>query len=112
MKEYLEQYPDRLYFSVGEAAQALDVAPSLIRYWESEFPQLRPKKSRQGKRLFRREDMEMLEVIYQLVKVQGFTLEGARKRLAERPKGEMDRVALIRKLESVKGFLGELKELL
>lgn len=69
------------YFSIGEVAELLDVNPSLIRFWESEFPQIAPRKNKKGNRVFTQEDIEILKQIYFLVKVKKFTLEGAREKL-------------------------------
>lgn len=74
----------KIYYAIGEVARHLGVNPSLIRFWEKEFPQLKPKKNRRGDRLYTKKDIQLLEKIYQLVKVEGYTLEGARKHLSAR----------------------------
>lgn len=71
----------KLYYSIGEVSEMFDVSTSLIRYWESEFTFLRPKKNRKGDRQFTKKDIEYLEKIYTLVKERGFTLDGAKKEL-------------------------------
>ncbi|HMQ06951.1 MAG TPA: MerR family transcriptional regulator [Saprospiraceae bacterium] len=71
----------KLYYSIGEVSEMFDVSPSLIRYWESEFTHLRPKKNRKGDRQFTKKDIENLRRIYILVKERGFTLEGAKREL-------------------------------
>lgn len=68
----------KLYYTIGEVAQMFDVSTSLIRYWESEFSILRPKKNKKGNRLFTARDVRYLHIIYNLVKVKGYTLQGAR----------------------------------
>ncbi len=65
----------------------LDVNPSLLRFWEKQFKQIQPKTNARGKRAYRQEDIDVIRRIYDLVKVQGLTLEGARKALSAR-KGE------------------------
>ena len=65
----------------------LDVKPSLLRFWEKEFKQIQPKTNARGKRAYKQEDIDVIRRIYDLVKVQGLTLEGARKALKAR-KGE------------------------
>ncbi len=71
----------KLYYSIGEVSEMFDVSPSLIRYWESEFTHLRPKKNRKGDRQFTKKDIDNLRRIYILVKERGFTLEGAKREL-------------------------------
>lgn len=74
--------PDRLYYRIGEVARICGVATSVLRFWETQFPQLRPAKGGTGQRLYRRRELEMALRIHQLVHVQGFTLAGARQALA------------------------------
>jgi DNA-binding transcriptional MerR regulator len=73
--------PDKLYFKIGEVSQLVGVEPYVLRYWESEFPGLSPRKSNTGQRMFRRKDVEMLLNIKQLLYEKKFTIEGARKAL-------------------------------
>jgi DNA-binding transcriptional MerR regulator len=73
--------PDKLYFKIGEVSQLVGVEPYVLRYWESEFPGLSPRKSNSGQRMFRRKDVEMLLNIKQLLYEKKFTIEGARKAL-------------------------------
>lgn len=101
--------PDKLYYSIGEVAKAFDVNTSLIRYWEQEFPILRPKKNKKGNRYFTPEDVRNLEIIYHLVKEKGYTLDGARIALTTNSKIS-ETVSLINRLEFVKAELLKLKE--
>src|SRR5580692_10389789 len=73
--------PDKLFFRIGEVSQLVGVEPYVLRYWESEFPGLSPKKSNTGQRMFRRKDVEMLLSIKELLYDKKFTIEGARKAL-------------------------------
>jgi DNA-binding transcriptional MerR regulator len=77
--------PDRLYFKIGDVAVILGVAPSVLRFWESQFPQLKPGKSGTGQRLYRRKDVELALEIKRLVHDEGFTLAGARQALSAKP---------------------------
>ncbi|NUM51466.1 MAG: MerR family transcriptional regulator [Flavobacteriales bacterium] len=72
---------DKLYYTIGEVASMYKVKHSLIRFWEKEFAIIHLHKSSKGNRLFTKKDLEIFEKIYQLVKVQGYTLEGAKKAL-------------------------------
>ena len=74
--------PEKLYFRIGEVSQLTHTKPYVLRYWETEFPTLRPAKSPTGHRLYRRRDVEMVLEIRQLLYRQGFTIDGARKKLA------------------------------
>jgi len=73
--------PDKLYFRIGEVARLCDVPTYVLRFWQTEFPQLAPKKSSTGQRLFRRKDVEMALRIKQLLYEEGFTIAGARQQL-------------------------------
>jgi DNA-binding transcriptional MerR regulator len=75
--------PDKLYFKIGEVARLVGVQPYVLRYWESEFPLVRPNKTRSRHRLYRRRDVETLLEIKRLLHSERFTIEGARKRLKE-----------------------------
>jgi len=76
--------PDKLYFRIGEVSQLVGVEAYVLRYWESEFPALSPKKSSSGQRMFRRKDVELLLNIKHLLYDRKFTIEGARKALNDK----------------------------
>jgi DNA-binding transcriptional MerR regulator len=76
--------PDRLYFRIGEVSDITGVPPYVLRYWESEFPALQPKKSGGGQRLYRKRDVVMVLEIKKLLYQERYTVAGARRRLAER----------------------------
>lgn len=78
--------PNKLYFSISEVAEMTGVKPHVLRYWESEFPDLRPKKNRAGNRSYREKDIKMVMTIRDLLYQQGFTIQGARMQLKERPR--------------------------
>ncbi len=69
------------YYSIGEVAEMFEVSTSLIRFWETEFDIIQPKKNRKGDRLFTQKDIENIKLIYHLVKEQGYTLKGAKEHL-------------------------------
>ena len=73
----------KLYYSIGEVADMFGVNPSLLRFWEKEFPQISPRTIGRGIRQYRKEDVETIGLIYHLVKEKGMTLPGARQRLKE-----------------------------
>ena len=100
----------KLYFSIGEAAEILDVNTSLIRFWEKEFPILKPKKNKKGNRQFTKDDIENLKMIYHLVKERGFTLQGAKEKLKKGKTATKKEVEIVDSLEKVKHFLLDLKK--
>jgi len=103
----------KLYYSIGEVAAIFDVNTSLIRFWEKEFTMIQPKKNKKGNRLFTVKDIEYFNKIYQLVKEQGYTLDGAKKALKSGEKSIADgnqNEVLIDKLEKIKSKLLELKK--
>ena len=80
----LPAIPDKLYFRIGEVARLLDLPPYVLRFWESEFPQLKPNKGGTGQRLYRRRDVEAVAEIRHLLYDEGYTIPGARQLLKER----------------------------
>lgn len=105
----IELSKDKLYFSIGEVAEAFDVNASLIRFWDKEFDIINPKKNAKGNRMFTQEDVKNLQLIYHLVKERGFTLEGAKTHLKEKQKKTLDKFEIINKLESIKSELTKIK---
>lgn len=77
------QLPDKLFFKIGEVADIVGVKPHALRYWETEFPALRPKKTRGAHRQYSRKDVELAMLIRQLLHDEGYTIPGARKRIRE-----------------------------
>lgn len=103
------ELPEKRYYSIGEVAKAFDVNTSLIRFWEKEFDIIKPKKNAKGDRKFTPEDIKNLQLIFHLVKERGFTLEGAKIHLKENQKKTLDKFEIIRKLETIKSQLTNLK---
>ena len=104
------ELPEKLYYSIGEVADAFGDNASLIRFWEKEFDVIKPKKNAKGNRKFTPEDIKNLELIYHLVKERGFTLEGAKTHLKENKQETINKFDLIRKLENIKAQLQQLKD--
>ena len=75
--------PDKLFFKIGEVAQIVGVRPHVLRYWESEFPGLRPLKTRGAHRVYRRRDVELAVLLRRLLHEEGLTIAGAKRRLRE-----------------------------
>lgn len=72
---------EKTYYSISEVSERLDVRPHVLRYWETQFPILRPRKGRSGSRMYREKDLEVLERIKALLYEKGFTIRGARRRI-------------------------------
>lgn len=91
-----QEIPDKLYFRIGEVARLAGIKPYVLRFWETEFGGLGPKKSGAGHRLYRRKDVELVLEIKRLLYEKRFTIEGARKYLEGRAKAEPVRAAATR----------------
>lgn len=82
MQQPLTAIPDKLYFKIGEVCQITGIQPHVLRYWETEFPQLAPEKNRSGQRVYKRRDIEIVLKIKKLLYEEKFTIAGAKRRLA------------------------------
>lgn len=85
---------NKLYYSISEVAEMFDVNMSLIRFWEKEFPVLQPKKNNRGTRYYSPKEIEKLDRIYELVKLEGYTLEGAKKAFKTKKSTSKDEVSV------------------
>lgn len=104
----LKSIPDKMAFKIGEVAELLGVKPYVLRYWESEFDFLKPKKSRHNQRMYSRKDVETLFLLKKLLYVDRFSIEGARAAM-KRLKKDHTRFKQIR---SVKEHVDEAKDCL
>ena len=100
---------NKLYHSIGEVASLLGEAPSTLRFWETEFPQIKPVKNSRGSRSYTARDIELLRRIQHLTRQCGYTLEGARDQLRSHPE-EDPKMQVVRNLSELRSFLVELKE--
>ncbi len=107
---YKEKEIEKKYFTIGEVADDLGVATSLIRFWESEFDIIKPKKNRKGNRQFTKEDIKNVKLIFHLVKEKGYTLQGARDFIKNGVDDASDRIELLRSLKNVRDFLVRLRD--
>ena len=107
---YKEKEIEKLYYSIGEVSEMFSVAPSLIRFWESEFDLIQPKKNRKGNRQFTKEDIDSVRTIFHLVKEKGFTLQGAKEMLKNDTQDVKDKMDLLDSLRRVRQFLVEVRE--
>ncbi|MBN2637788.1 MAG: MerR family transcriptional regulator [Bacteroidales bacterium] len=104
---------EKLYFRIGEVAKKFDVNPSLIRYWESEFDFITPRKTAKGTRMFTREDMKHFEIVYYLIKEKGLTIQGAKDYFKKNyDKTSLKKLEAINTMKRVKNMLEEIKVIL
>ncbi len=94
-QKIMPELPDKLYFKIGEVARIAGVPPHVLRYWESEFTAIKPKRANSGQRLYRREDIERILQLRVLLHEEGYTLSGARKLLAKK-RGEAKSQKILR----------------
>ena len=99
----------KLYYSIGEVSDMFELSNSLLRYWEGEFSDLKPKKNRKGDRQFTQKDIAVIVTIHNLVKERGFTIEGAKKEMKEIQNKRKKLAPIEKKLKSIKKELLTLK---
>ena len=105
-----EETPEKLFYSISEVAELFKVNASLIRFWEKEFDFLKPRKTAKGNRTYTKKDIENIRLVYHLVKEKGFTLQGAKEKLKQKPAQEINKnLEAIESLNKLKSFLLELK---
>lgn len=98
------------YYTIAEVSAMFDVAKSLLRYWEGEFKEIQPRKDRGGIRRYTVKDVEHINKIYDLVKVRGFTIDGARKELSIKGKKSPSKTDIKLKLQAIQKRLIELRD--
>ena len=99
--------PSKLFYRIGEVSRLTGLEPYVLRYWESEFPQLKPDKGNSGQRLYKQKDVDHILQIKHLLYKEGFTIQGARKRLNGGAEQDLDVV-----IEAAKKELREILEIL
>lgn len=102
----------KLYYSISEVAEMFDVNPSLLRFWEKEFPQIAPKTTSRGVRQYTKEDLETVGLIYHLVKEKGMTLPGARQKLKDNREATIRNFEIVSRLKEIREELEAMKNAL
>lgn len=100
----------KMLYTIGEVARMFNVNTSLIRFWEKEFDIIKPKKNKKGNRLFTQKDVDNFHLIYNLVKEQGHTLQGAREKLKVQPDDAQRDFEILKSLKKIESFLLEMKK--
>jgi len=101
---------DKLYYSIGEISDMFGVSKSLIRYWETEFSILKPHKNSKGDRRYTKENIDQLQLIFDLVKNRGFTIEGAKNEIKQNKDLIKQRQAVLQKLINLKTEMQKWKD--
>ena len=112
--------PEKVYFRIGEVSSLVGVEPHVLRYWESEFKLIRPRRAKSNQRLYRRQDVETLLLIRELLHDRGYTITGARKFLEQRPGDETvanevkseKNIPVVQRLADIKKELKRIQQLL
>jgi DNA-binding transcriptional MerR regulator len=107
---YKEKKVEKLYYSIGEVSEMLDVPISTIRFWENEFEVLKPMKNKKGNRLFTPEDIKNLRIIHHLVKEEGMTLAGTKKKLSEKWDETDHKFEIAESLQRIRSMLLDIKD--
>ncbi|MEE8398997.1 MAG: MerR family transcriptional regulator [Desulfobacterales bacterium] len=105
------ELPDKLYFKVGEVSEIVGVPPYVLRFWETEFSRIKPKRTPAGQRLYRRKDVELILSIRHLLYEEKFTIEGARKFLRTKT-DEKQTASLSQTLDEVRVELRKIRDIL
>ncbi len=107
---YREKNIEKLYYSIGEVSRMLNVPVSTIRFWENEFDVLKPMKNKKGNRMFTATDLKYLRIIHRLLKEEGMTIQGVKKKLTGKWE-EADKIFEINEsLKKIKNLLIELRD--
>jgi DNA-binding transcriptional MerR regulator len=107
---YKEQKVEKLYYSIGEVAEMLEVPVSTVRFWENEFNILKPMKNKKGNRLFTPADIKNLKIIHHLLKEEGMTLSGVKKKLTGKWEETDYKFEINESLLKIKNILLEIKD--
>jgi len=107
---YKKPKVEKILFSIGEVSEMFGVNTSNIRFWENEFDILKPHKNAKGNRMFTKEDIENLKIIYHLLKEKGMTIKGAQKKLKDNKEDTFENFEVVKKLQEIRQLLVEIKE--
>jgi DNA-binding transcriptional MerR regulator len=101
---------EKVFYSIGEVAEMFGVNTSNIRFWENEFDILKPYKNKKGNRMFTKEDIENLKIIYHLLKERGLTIKGAQMKLKENKEDTLQNFEVVNRLQEIKQMLIAIKD--
>lgn len=107
---YKEKKVEKLYYSIGEVAEMLNVPVSTVRFWENEFEILKPMKNKKGNRMFTPADIKNLKILHHLVKEEGMTLSGAKRKLSEKWGETESKYEINESLQKIKTLLLDIRD--
>lgn len=108
----LPNLPDKMFYKISDVAGIAGIETHVLRYWETEFPELTPRKSQSGRRLYSRQDIELVLEIKSLLYDEGFSIAGAKKRLQKRKKTASEQDAIIEAVRQTKKGLADILSIL
>lgn len=106
---YQKEKIEKLFYSIGEVSEMFGVNPSLIRFWEKEFDNIKPHKNNKGNRLFTKEAIEEVKLVYHLVKERGMTLKGAKQKIKENKGDTVQELEIVTRLKKIRESLEDIK---
>lgn len=101
---------EKIFYSIGEVANMFGVTTSNIRFWENEFDILKPHKNAKGNRMFTKEDIENMKIIYHLLRERGMTIKGAQKKLKDNREDTINNIEVVSRLQEIRKMLLEIKD--
>ena len=107
---YKQPVIEKYYYNIGEVADIFEINPSNLRYWEKEFPQINPHKNARGVRMYTKDDIEEIRLIYHLIKEKGLTIKGAKDKLKQNKKDTIDQFEIIKRLQNARQMLLDIKK--
>ena len=109
MDKKITSNSEKILYSISEIAKIFNVNISLIRFWETKFDMIKPKRNKKGNRFFTQKDLEYFHLVFYLVKEKGMTLKGANKKIKENKAETIENFKIVQKLKSIKEMLLEIK---
>ncbi|MBP5710970.1 MAG: MerR family transcriptional regulator [Bacteroidales bacterium] len=101
---------EKMYFKIGEVAEMFNVNASLLRYWETQFSEIKPFKNKKGDRYYTKNDVETIRTIHYLTKIKGYKLKGVKEALQNNREASDKNAQIVEKLSKIKDFLIEIKD--
>lgn len=101
---------EKIFYSIGEVAEMFGVNTSNIRFWENNFDILKPHKNAKGNRLFTKEDIENMKIIYHLLRERGMTIKGAQMKLKDNKEDTVNNIEVVNRLQEIRKMLLDIKD--
>ncbi len=101
---------EKIYYSIGEVAEMFGVNTSNIRFWENNFDILKPYKNAKGNRMFTKEDIENMKIIYHLLRERGMTIKGAQMKLKDNKEDTVNNIEVVNRLQEIRKMLLDIKD--